>query len=102
MKTESRGATIVNAAGKATVPLVASMPEPEGGGSPEPFKLYYGVGYRTIGEMKSLGEKLAVTARPGELQLGDANLPVPSSGFYTLYMVTQSRVEYITYVYVQK
>ncbi len=102
MKTEFRGATIVNAAGRDAVPLVASMPDPGGGRSPEPFKLYYGVRYRTIGEMKSLGEKLAVTARPGELQLGDANLPVPSSGFYTLYMVTQSRVEYITYVYVQK
>jgi hypothetical protein len=102
MKTEPRGATIVNAAGRDTVPLVASMPDPGGGRFPEPFKLYYGAGYRTIGEMKSLGEKLAVTARPGELQLADPDLPVPASGFYTLYIVTQSRTEYITYVYVQK
>ncbi|MGE5578982.1 MAG: immunoglobulin-like domain-containing protein [Bacillota bacterium] len=101
IKTESRGATIVNAAGKDTVLLSASMPDPGGGHPKEPFKLYYGIGYRTIGEMKSLGKRLAVRANADPL-LGDADLPVPSSGFYTLYLVTQSRTEYITYVYVQK
>ena len=60
IKTESRGATIVNAAGLDAVSLSAIMPDPGGLRPKEPFKLYYGLGYRTIGEMKSLGKRVPV------------------------------------------
>lgn len=102
MKTESRGAMIANAPGLDTIPVLVSMPDPGGGRPTEPVKIYYGVGYRTVGEMKSLGVRLAMTPSAGDPLLGDAALPIPTSGFYTLYLVTQSRVEYITYVYVEK
>ncbi len=68
---------------------------PDAGNGTEPFKLYYAAGLKTAGQMKTAGKLLMVSG-------GQAAFTAPGEGFYTLYLVTQSRKTFITHLYVQK
>ena len=68
---------------------------PDSGSGAEPFKLYYAAGLKTAGQMKTAGTLMTVSG-------GKAAFIAPEEGFYTLYIVTQSRKTFITYLYVQK
>jgi hypothetical protein len=57
-------------------------------GEAEPYRMYWKAGLNTPGQMKSA------------TQFSDS-FTAPGGGFYTLYVMTQSRVDYITYVYLQ-
>ena len=71
------------------------MELPDSGNGAEPFKLYYAAGLKTAGQMKTAGKLMAVSG-------GKAAFTAPDEGFYTIYIVTQSRKTFITYLYVQK
>jgi hypothetical protein len=68
---------------------------PDAGNGTEPFKLHYAAGLKTAGQMKTAGKLLTVSG-------GQATFTAQEEGFYTLYMVTQSRKTFITHLYVQK
>lgn len=67
----------------------------DAGNGTEPFKLYYAAGMKTAGQMKTAGKLLTVTG-------GQSAFTAAEEGFYTIYLVTQSRKTFITYLYVQK
>jgi hypothetical protein len=79
----------------STDQIELSVTLPGGTGGTEPYKLYSSAGLLTEGQMKTSGTRLDVT--------GDqASFTAADNGFYTIYLVTQSRQTYITYLYVQK
>jgi len=59
----------------------------------EPYTIYLARGIYTVGQMKTI----ATVIKPDEA----GNFMVPSGGFYTLYIVTQSRQTYLTVIYVE-
>ncbi len=68
---------------------------PDAGNGTEPFKLYYAAGLKTAGQMKTAGKLLMVNS-------GQTTFTASEEGFYTLYMVIQSRKTLITHIYVQR
>jgi hypothetical protein len=62
---------------------------PSGIEGDEPYKMYWKSGLNTPGQMKNAA-------------LFTGNFTAPKNGFYTLYIVTQSKAGFITYIYVQQ
>jgi hypothetical protein len=84
-RTESRGTTVLY--DQQVTLEVSKLPM----GDNEPYKVYLRKGVWTPGEMKD-AEPLA---RTGSFTLPDRD------SFYTLYIVTQNRGTYLTYLYLQ-
>ena len=61
---------------------------PTGPGGSEPYTMYYKTGLNTPGQMKNA-------------QLFTTSFIAPRDGFYTIFVVTQSRNNFIIYIYVQ-
>jgi len=57
----------------------------------EPYSLYIKKGYKTAGQMKNDSTKVT-----------DNKITVSDSGIYTVYIMTQSRNQYITYLYIEQ
>lgn len=57
----------------------------------EPYMLYIKKGYKTAGQMKN-----------NSTLINDNRVTVSGSGFYTVYLMTQSRRQYITYLYIEQ
>lgn len=57
----------------------------------EPYSLYIKKGYKTAGQMKNDSTKVT-----------DNKITVTDSGIYTVYIMTQSRNQYITYLYIEQ
>lgn len=60
----------------------------------EPYTIYLGKGIKTEGQMKREYTIIKPDANSG--------FTVPQTGFYTMYIVTQSRKTYITKIYIEK
>lgn len=66
----------------------------------EPFTLYIRKGMKTAGQMKNNSTKA-----PAARQVGDTmvtSYTFDGSGYYTVYIVTQDRAEYLTYLYIEQ
>jgi hypothetical protein len=85
IKTDMNGTVILSGTSRISIGI-ANLP----GGTGEPVTVFLKAGIRTAGQMKSGAERIEGL----ELNLTD-------EGFYTLYMVTQSRVSYLTYFYLE-
>lgn len=63
---------------------------PTGDGGPEPYRIYWRKGLCTAGQMKY------------GASLEDGSFTAPEDGFYTIYVVTQSRASYLTHIYLEQ
>lgn len=57
----------------------------------EPYALYIKKGFKTAGQMKN-----------GSTRISGNSTTVTGSGFYTVYVMTQNRRQYITYLYIEQ
>ena len=60
----------------------------------EPYTIKICSGIRTEGQMKNFASSVEVD--------GDGNITLSETGFYTLYIITQSRQSYLTLLYVER
>ncbi len=88
-KTEPEGTLFV---GAATDIVITLGNLPTGPGGTEPYTLTWKHGINTAGQMKTGAADITATGR----------FTADREGYYTLYLVTQSRNEYITTIYVQR
>ena len=83
-KTEESSTTVFVGETRFTV-SIENLP----GGQGEPVKIYLLAGRHTAGQMKSLSKEVG------------REFTVAGKGYYTLYVVPQSRQAYLTYLYIQ-
>ena len=57
----------------------------------EPYSMYVKRGFKTAGQMKNNSSKIQ-----------DNKVTLDGTGFYTVYIMTQSRKQYITYLYIEQ
>ena len=85
IKTDANGTVILSGTDRVSIGI-ANLPSGPG----EPVTVFLKAGIRTAGQMKSGAQRI----EGREISLAD-------EGFYTLYLVTQSRVSYLTYFYLE-